>query len=111
MLRSDAVERRNQPVQDMIKPVVFMGTLNRSNILRPFHDTDNAAVALRIAADAADLLFCQILTDRAVMDEVLGIENGVCKGVRILLRHLHDRICKALRGFHSDPRQRCKFFS
>ena len=27
-----------------------------------------------------------------------------------LFGHFHDRICKALRGFHSDPRQRCEFF-
>ena len=97
-------------MQHMIEPVIFMGTLNRSNILGTFHDADSCAVALGIAANAANRLLGEILADGAVVYMLLGAQNGFGKCRCILLRHLHDRIRKALRGFHADARQRSEFF-
>ena len=68
ILRADAVQRREQPAENMITPFVAQRALERPQIGDLLDDADDAAIALRVGTDGAGVLTVEVAARTAWLD-------------------------------------------
>src|SRR6266567_2117276 len=73
ILGADAVERGKRAKQDVVAPAELAGALEREEIVGLLDDAQDALVSLRVAADAAGILFRDVEADAAVDDARLEL--------------------------------------
>ena len=83
VLGPDAVEGRQQTVEDVVAPPVPARPLDGDDVLGLGHDADEAHVAPRVRANGARIGFGQIAADAAKADLLLDVGDALD-----FLRHL-----------------------
>ena len=130
VLRSDAVHRRNQSAEHVIKAMILAGVLHHHHILHVFNHTDGRRVARRVGAYRATVGFRYIVAHRAIAYALAQFYNRIAerqRGSLVLTQqmqnqaqrrftaytwqfgHLIDRILKQRRRkfiFHNDKGSR-----
>lgn len=105
ILRANARHGRNCSMQHMIHAMEFLRPFIRRHISGVLHHHNHRMVALRVRADGADFLLCQVAADRTVFHLVLRRKNGFGKRRHLLSWQIDDVKCQSLCGFSANPRQ------
>jgi len=105
VLRLDAVERRERAAEDVVKPSVFVGSLDRDEIDRLLDDADDRAVAPRVLADRAELLLGQVPALLAEANALLHLLHRGRERKRLVLRRPEQVECKPVRSAGANTGQ------
>ena len=99
------VHRGDDAVEHVVASVILAGALDGDHVARVGHHADDVLVALRGRADGAKPPIGQVAADGAASHGALGLDDGVGKGLRFLLRQAQHVEGKALRALAADAGQ------
>ena len=94
---SDAEHGRDRSVQYMIYALVTARLLVGRQVSCVLHHHDHPVIALAVGADRADLPVRQSITFLAITDILFCLNDGICKPVDLILRHVNQMKRQSLR--------------
>ena len=114
ILGSDAVEGGQAAAEDVVQSTEFASALDGTDVRCFLDDADQRGITTRIAADRAQLPFCEIETTLAGMNAVAQGDKHFGEPATLLRGLLEQMIRKTERRLAADARElcqlRCKIF-
>ena len=92
-------------MQHVIQPGELARSLDGKNIVRFLHHANGSAVAMRIAAEVAQLAIADVIACHAEAELVLHIHQRRGQPFGLLARGAQHMKCEPLRGLLADARQ------
>ena len=102
-------EGRYQPVEDVIKALVFAGFFEGDDVATIGHNTDGRGIALFIRAYFTRVNRRQMEAAAAMLYLLFGLDKAIGKALYVLSRQVQDVKSHTLGRFWSDTGKSLKF--